>query len=252
MSGETDKWPSRVVDGLDQGWHLSGGGGYPLVYEADYGFQRDLTTVASLDELTAGRGPLKPVEAPTDAEVAEIERLLGMAGRRAVLSLAAGIEVVVHEHRTTLMTAGMSVPESYEPSMRSVLAGREGSWEAGLLKDAVLIGNGHNLVKTTGREYQSVDEMRAAGPDRRVNVEARDGFTAVVRVWTRSEDRYVEVAETLAALVSHWADEKHGQKGWRAIADQWLQPEARIPSDELGPLYRLFYSRSAHYNVEVH
>jgi hypothetical protein len=47
-----------------------------------------------------------------------------------------GLEVVLHERRAKLMAVGMSMSGSYEPSMRSVLAGREGSWESQLL-DAV-------------------------------------------------------------------------------------------------------------------
>ena len=59
-------------------------------------------------------------------------------------------------------------------------------------------------------------------------------------------DRYTEVAETLASIVSSHADQ-HGADGWRAIADQWLQPQALSRAD-FATCYRLLYSRSEHYD----
>jgi hypothetical protein len=44
----------------------------------------------------------------------------------------------------------------------------------------------------------------------------------VIYRWTTDQQRYTEVAETLAFVVSSYADGT--ERGWAAVADQWLQP----------------------------
>ncbi|GLY08229.1 hypothetical protein [Actinoplanes sp. NBRC 101535] len=251
MTTDTEQ-PYRVVDTHGQGWHLSlAADGTSTRYSADYGWKRDLPDGITYDQLTADRGPLRPVLAPTDAEVDAIEKAIDLAGRKAVLTIAAALEAIVHEARQQLIDQGTSVPASYEPSMRTVLAGREGSWESEYLKHLVFIGNSHNLAGPRGGDRSDVDAMRAAGPDNRVHRAARDQLADIFRAWTSSPDRYVEVAETLAGIVSAHADQRYGADGWKKIADQWLQPDARVPDNDLGACYRLLYSQSGHYDPDV-
>jgi hypothetical protein len=59
-------------------------------------------------------------------------------------------------------------------------------------------------------------------------------------------DRYTDVAETLADIVSGYADH-HESNGWRVIADQWLQ-STTFGGAGFRACYRLLYSQSEHYD----
>ncbi len=63
----------------------------------------------------------------------------------------------------------------------------------------------------------------------RVDLHARDQIATVLRSWTGPE-RGVPVAESLARIVSHYADTTHGPDSWRRIADQWLPRTSTRPS----------------------
>jgi hypothetical protein len=239
--------PYRVVDGCNQGWLTTGPTDEPgHEYEPSYGSKRGLGRM-TLDRIAAERGGWRPVVPPTEDETAAVNAALGAAGRKAITSTAAALEVVFHQVRE--QAGGLSnANESYEAARMALMAGREGSWESEVLIDVVLVGNGFNLVRPKGRGYADVRKMRAAGPVPRVDRSVRDALAAVFTAWTCSTDRYVEVAETLASTVSRFADQEYGPDGWRRLADQWLQPDARLRSQDFSPCYRLLYSQSEHFN----
>jgi hypothetical protein len=236
--------PYRVVDAHNQGWHPSGTRD-DIKYAADYGFERDLED-RSWDELVATRSPLRPVEPITDEDEAELQRLFGDAGRKTITTLAAALETVFHGLRES--RGGLSNPDSYAWARRTLMAGREGSWESELLIEVVLFGNELNLAKPgKGRNAFDVDALRAAGPSKRVDVDVHRAMVAIFHRWVSDPDRYTEVAETLASVVSRYCDDTAGPTGWRAVADQWLQPGGLAQRD-FSTCYRLFYSLSEHYD----
>lgn len=129
---------------------------------------------------------------------------------------------------------------------RTLTAGRPGSWEADAIMEVVYFGNELNLHPRT--RGAGADEMRQTGPNpKRVHLDARDRVAEVLRTCVTSKDRYTEVPETLAGLVAEYADERHGADGWRAIADQWIQPSSLDKENFVGT-YRLLYSVSAHFD----
>ncbi|MEU4712002.1 hypothetical protein AB0G00_36825 [Nocardia salmonicida] len=62
-----------------------------------------------------------------------------------------------------------------------------------------------------------------------VDLNAREQIATVLRAWTAPE-RGVPVAESLARIVSSYADETHGPDSWLRIADQWLPLVSTRPS----------------------
>ena len=131
-----------------------------------------------------------------------------------------------------------------------MMAGRAGSWEADLLISVVWIGNGLNLAKPT-KAMKDVGKLRAAGPVRRVDKAARDAMAAIIWWrWVTNPERYTELAENLAAVVSRYADDRFGRDGWAKIADQWLQPGGLAHVD-FATCYRLFYSLSQHLDTSL-
>lgn len=88
------------------------------------------------------------------------------------------------------------------------------------MRRLVWVGNGFNVLPPT-RTLTDVDARRDAGPAKRVDRAARDHLVHVFMRWTARPDTYIEVAENLASIVSHYAVEKHGPNGWARIADQW-------------------------------
>jgi hypothetical protein len=71
-------------------------------------------------------------------------------------------------------------------------------------------------------------------------------MAAIITRWVMDRARYTEVAETLADIVSCYAD-RHGPDGWHMVADQWLQSPAFCGSG-FRACYRLLHSRSEHYD----
>lgn len=225
--------PSRVVDRDNNGWYLAADGHGGFVYCLDYS-----TRMPNYTTLEAAHGPLRPVLPVEDADVAELDRLLSKAGRKAVTSLAAALDVVFDQ--LSKSTGGL---DDYYAE-RTLRAGRSGSWESVLLTGMVVFGCGLNLNQKASTSSDAA-AMRAV-PSRRVDHEARDQIAAVITRWVTDPARYTEVAETLANIVSGYAD-RHGADGWRKIADQWLQPAA-FPRAGFIVCYRLLYSRSEHYD----
>lgn len=217
--------PGRVVDRDGQGWFLAGDGNGGFHYRASYDFKRGLEPVATHVELAQARGPLRTVLPVTDADRAQIGRLLDDAGRKAVGSLAAAIWQT-HQGLCE-RDADAGIGSRYAAATKLLLAGREGSWESEALMSVAAFGS----------------DLKPS----RVDTAARDGLAATVTGWVTDENRYTEVAETLAFLVSSHADQAHGPAGWKRIADQWLQPGG-VDAHGFRTCYGLLYSQSAHFD----
>lgn len=217
---------SRVVDQSGQGWYLaSNGDGGGFHWAASYGFNRGLSTFPDLPALQAARGLLRPVRPVTDEDTAALEAAFTTSGRKAVTTLCAAL----HEVLTSLAWAARAHgdPQPSVTARRWLLAGREGSNESEGLMALVLLGTD---VKPS-----------------RVNPEARDAITAVVRQWVTGPYRFTEVADTLAFITARFA---HAQGGWRTVADQWLQPGARASRD-FRAAYWLLYKYAPDYNLDL-
>jgi hypothetical protein len=202
-----------------------------------------------LGDIEAEFGPYRPVLPPADTEVDELRAAFELAGRKAIGSIASALDEVHNEARNRFGPWDADTQATAAYAKRTLTAGRPGSWEAAAIMEVVYFGNALNLYHRKGAA--SVAEMRSKGPNlRRVHVEARDRIVAVLRAWTSSEDRYTEVPETLAALVSRFADETHGPDGWRAIADQWIQPSS-LDKENFNGTYRLLYSMSEFFDPSI-
>lgn len=245
-----DDVPYRAVDRENYGWYQAGtreGGTVwttGLINGLDCKF-------GDYGDLAAARGPVRPVLPVTDADEEDLRALFAQAGRKTIATLAAALDDVFHRLREQHCGGqwDRDTHGGYEYARRTMMAGRAGSWEAGLLVSIVMFGSGLNLAKDAGR-YGSVDDARKAGPARRVDKAARDAMAAVIWRWVTDPARYTELAETLAAVVSRYADDRFGGDGWARIADQWLQPHSLARAD-FSQCYRLFYSLSEHLDTSL-
>lgn len=240
--------PNRVVDCYDYGWYLTGDG------QGNTFYQRDDRAVTGLTyaEVEHTHGPVRPVEPISDVDQVALVDAFRTAGRKSITTLAAAVELVFHRRREE--HGGLSDGASYAAARRALVAGRAGSWESSVLIEVVLFGNGLNLVRPKGPVSRvrnpSVEAMRAAGPHRRVNAEVRDTLADMIYRWVTDPARYTEVAETLAAEVSAYADSYGTRGGWLTVADQWLMPGG-LASEDIRCCYRLFYSLSEHFDPDV-
>ncbi|WP_162958774.1 hypothetical protein [Nocardia yunnanensis] len=241
--------PYRVVDSHNQGWlHEAGPEG--LYRGFDPTGTPKLLEARPLADIVREFGPVRPVLGLLDEDREQLRAALETAGRKAIGSLASALEQVHHEirARAEAMEPGEKPSSSYYYAARAMTAGRPGSWESERLQSVWIFGNGLNLWPN--KAGKSADEMRATGPSpKRVHIGARDEMAAVLRRWVDSPDRYTEVAEHLAAIVSAYADEAHGPDGWAKIADQWLQPGG-LAQEDTAACYGLLYSVSAHFNPD--
>lgn len=246
MTGPDGAVPYRVVDAGNQGWHGGPDNDWGTRYTAAFGLDRGLED-RTWEQLQSTRGPLRPVLPVTDEDADELTGLFDVAGRKTITTVAAALEQVFHQVREQRKTRARSdsVHESFEYARRTLLAGREGSWESQALFDVVLFGNGLNLAPASKRIASSIEARRKAGPARRVHKDVRDQLGRMLTRWVTGPGRYTEVAETLAAAVSRYCDEKAGERGWAVVADQWLQPGGLAVAD-FKTCYGLFYSLSEH------
>jgi hypothetical protein len=83
---------------------------------------------------------------------------------------------------------------------------------------------------------------------RRIDAGARSALTAIFAWWATGPNEYTELAETLAGIVSGYADRAHGPDGWQRIADQWLQPGGMAKFD-FHAAYGWLYSRSQYFDT---
>lgn len=238
MTASPTDLPGRVVDRDNYGWFCTVDAEQQHVYVEMQAGQA--LTYAALVE---AHGPVRPVVALNDEDARHLSKLFLQIGRKAVTTLAAALELV--HHRLRGRRGGLeSWGESSKYARTTLIAGRPGSWESALLHQVVLFGNGLNLADEPAGD---VEQKRLNGPSRRVDKTARDAIAAIIERWVTDPAGYTEVAENLAGLVSHFADDHYGPDGWKKIADQWLDPAATLRNNETEFLYQLFYSRSAHY-----
>lgn len=201
--------PGRVVDRDMVGWWSQG---------ETYAARGGLTS--TWDDLVAEHGPLRPVEPMSTEDRDALRQALRDAGPKAVTTLAAAL--------AHIWEAGI-VGYSAERISNAMIAGRPGSWEAGLLLE----------VAYFGRDLLAPPRKRVHGPS----------FDVLVDVLGRAVDDegpHHELAETLAADVSAVADER-GPDGWNTVVDQWLRLNSLARDDAL-LVYKLFYSGSEHYD----
>lgn len=194
--------PSRVVDARHYGWLRTGDG--PDTYSADYHWPSkfaDRPKGLSYAELESTHGPLREVVPPSAESVAELRRVIREAGTKAVGSLLVAI---------SQLSLDFALRPGKPEISGSLVAGREGSWEAERL---------YSLSWSLG--------LTLADRPKRFDQAAVDGFKAVLLGWVTGED-YTEVAETLAGVFSDVADDLGG---WKAVADGPFQPGGRFSHD---------------------
>ena len=239
---------SRLVDGQNQGWYLTAAEGGGDIYAADYGFRRGLDNL-TFTQLEATRAPLRPVLPVTDSDEEQLVKAFDMAGRKAIGTLCSALEELYYQVREA--AGGLNDINSYDYAMRTLMAGREGSWESEVLKETVLYGNGLNLDPKKKSQSTSLGQWRSLGPStRRVDLSARAIMLEVVTRWVSDPERYTEVAATLAGVVSAYADERGGASGWKTVADQYLQ-SGTLSRQDFVSCYRLFYSVSEHFDPDL-
>lgn len=237
--------PYRVVSAKLQGWYLTSSG----LYDPDWGRERGLPAKQTLEQIAAAAGgPNRPVEPMTTADDNRLRIMFDKAGRRTIATLASALEELFHQIREA--HGGLASATSYDTAKSALTAGRGGSWEAALLQEVVFFGNELNLPKAKRGQPDTIEARRAVGPGRRVDRDVRDELLMMLRRWVIGSGPFVEVAETLAAEVSMYADDTYGADGWRGVADQWLQPGA-LDTTNSSVCYRLFYSQSRHYNTSL-
>jgi hypothetical protein len=264
----TGEMPYRVVDRENYGWYRAGtrDGRTAWTTGPINGLGFDADDYPALVEL---RAPVRPVLPINGDDRDKLHALFGQAGRKTIATLAAALEAVFDRLRESL-PGGWRAPCSYDYAKRTMMAGRAGSWESAVLIDVILFGNGLNLAKATRQLPEwDVDARRAAGPARRVDKAARDAMAAMFWQWVTGPDRYTELAETLASIVSGYCDDQAKARGlvpdqetlnqtpgvprpagWPLVADQWLQPRGLAQAD-FSLCYRLFYSLSRYFDSSV-
>jgi len=239
--------PYRAVDRDNYGWYQAGtiDGGTRWTTGGINGLNG--TEFGSYPELTAARGPVRPVEPVTDADEEDLRALFAQAGRKTVTTLAAALEDVFRRLNDQHHGSGPDL-DGFQYARRTMMAGRAGSWESDLLMHVTWFGNNLNFAKETKAPRSA--PTRKAGPSRRVDKAARDAMASILWRWVTDPARYTEVAATLASVVSRYADGRFGRDGWARIADQWLQPGGMARAD-FSQCYRLFYSLSEHLDTHL-
>ncbi|MGF0320747.1 hypothetical protein [Nocardia fluminea] len=175
--------------------------------------------------------PAAPEYLPSESD--SLRAAFDAIGRRAVGTLACAVDEVYHEachcHR----------PWDFAYAERTLTGADDPSvWDPRALMWLRYTGAWLNR-----RPHPSDPPRPNAGPKpSRVDVDAREQFATVLRAWTAPE-RGVPVAESLARIVSSYADETHGPDSWRRIADQWMPLVSTRPS--WGPnCHRVLMARS--------
>lgn len=244
----TQEFPYRIADSHNHGWLTRGGGRYEG-FDPTKGFGQAIMGERPLAEVQHEFGPVRPVLPMLQADRDEMKAALELAGRKAVTSVASAVEQVHDEARDRFGDWRRDPGGTADYAQRTLTAGRPGSWESEAIMEIVYFGNELNLHPH--KQSLSVEEMRATGPNpKRVHLEARDRIAEVLRRWTNSGDRYTELAENLAGVISGFADERHAAEGWKRIADQWLQPGGLAKTNFVA-CYRLLYSVSAYFNPNL-
>lgn len=227
--------PTYVVDRYNHTW--SGAGALDDRYVAVC-YHGGAPAPRAYAELTATRGPLRPIEAMPPEQYAQLRAALAQAGRYAVATLASALDEAFHQARHNSVDAAAGESDRY--AQRSLVAGAPEAWESEILLRIVQAGATLNHAEQGSRRH----------PDpRHVDLDARGVMVALITDWVGDPRRYVELAQNLAACVSRYADEAAGPDGWAAIAEDWLHPDHN--EHDFRSCYHLLYSRSAHWNPDL-
>lgn len=230
--------PLSVIDRLNVQWYQSlqeDEGRY-----AAYGHSLNLPD-RSYADLLDSRGPLRPVELLSGTDHDQLERLFDVTARRTITTLAAALAVLVHEIWEA--NGGRSAEATFVDSADS-LHPTPGQTQA-LLQVAVF---GDELNRAPRSRYAERPHAPTASP--RVDTEARDQMTTMMRGWINSPARYIVVPTTLAAIVTAYCDTRGGLDGWKLVADAWLQPRA-AGRHAFRSCYQLFYALSDHFDPSL-
>lgn len=174
--------PYRVVDRNQRGWLTCNP--QPSTYP-----ELDGPAPETYAQLAADRGPLRPVLAMTRVDCDRLHRALAEAEITAAATLISALGVLADECRERDGHTGRLV------------AGRPGSWES-------------ELLPRLGGHF-----ARRISADR-VDTQALAVVTEVVRGWIFRDDRYTEVAESLAEMFGMVVD---GRGGWERVADRRIR-----------------------------
>ncbi|MGW5440442.1 hypothetical protein [Nocardia asteroides] len=170
--------------------------------------------------------PVPAVPTWTQEEADTLCAAVAAARRRAVGTLATAVDLV---HREARERHG---PWDRDPQGRfayadQVLTGADdpARWDPQALERVRQCGAWLN------RWPHPTDPPRPdTGPKpTRVALDGRARIAAVLRAWT-APSRRVPVADSLARIISAYADTTHGPGAWRHLADQWLPAESTRPS----------------------
>lgn len=217
----------RLVDAGNRGWaRLEDGqyAGYDLSMPEGF---RWLPPRAAKEIV----GPVRPVVAMTEAERERLYELMATAGEKAVATVAAAVDLVRLEARQRFRQRPPGHEDAGAYAVRTLTAGHPESWQSEALLRVADVGQIMNMGgRRRGRRGRVAGEVCAA-------------IVEVLRRWTDSPDRYTEVAENLAWVVSAFADLQDGAHGWMRIADRWLRPGTPEP-EQFDACYRLLYCKS--------
>ncbi|MFJ4342614.1 hypothetical protein [Streptomyces sp. NPDC088915] len=213
---EPEELPYRVVDRENRGWHTVGEDQYMV----DYGGLRPGRPgdPVTFGVLKAEHGPLRRVVAPDPGDVLMLKGALIDAGKKAAAS------TLVALYRVAAVYAHDSSPGTNDAG--SLIAGREGSWESGLMM---------NLAWTIGGDLHE--------KPKRYDEKHVGQIINVLEQWTRHPTRYVEVAENLADIFGQVVD---AQGGWAEVADRYFQPGVRVghPEDTIEAVRNFLFTKS--------
>lgn len=177
----TQQPPYRVADAQGEGWLRNGPDETYTTYP-NTGLG-DLT----YEQLVAERGPLRPVEAMTTQDHAELVQVLAGAKKKGLATLLVAL------HRTALELI------KTKGTIAALTAGRPGSWEASLMRQEIAwTGEGISASR--------VDDVALAKAE------------ALLAKWT-SGPAQVELSEGLLYVLVDAAEQAGG---WAAITDRWL------------------------------
>lgn len=219
--------PYRIVDSRTKGWHIVGA--YEDIPEGYVEDMTDQSNRLTLNQVIEQHGPVRPVVPMPDADREELLEAFRDAGRRAAGSVIVGLWRLLKEHLDAVWSPPGTQGEPYENANRLLIAGREGSWEADLMR---------GLVWSAGVDLN--DKAR------RLHEPTVETVKRVVGRWVTSPDYYVEVAEGLPGIFAEYLDEDvNGQpRGWKGAADQWMQPGSLSWEGQGEPMQRWLGSLS--------
>ncbi|MEV0650005.1 hypothetical protein AB0I28_32580 [Phytomonospora sp. NPDC050363] len=175
-SSQQDDRPYRLASTDGYGWLLAGTIGNAAYACHEFGGD----SFATVAELEAVHGPMRPIRYPAEAEEEALRNAWEQAGVFAPAAVVNAWTVVAGE-----------CPGDLEEQLRHMVAGRPGSWEASTLKDLVRYGIG------TRTDTRLKDPSAAA---------AQASLENVFRAWALGDEAVAEIAETTAQLVGSLVD----------------------------------------------